>query len=379
MKRPCIKASQTSIIKMKELTVCRTGRHSIPLKTFNFNWMKHSLYFLLIGFVCFSCKKENIQTNTDFSPEKDFSPQINFEISEQIFEDKEISCIDFDLEGNAWIGSGSELINYNNTKTKTFPVGSEIRDISVGNNGKVWIGTRDKGLACFENNKFTYYTVENAGLPRDLIIDVEAAPDGSVWFSSSAHRLGGLMHFDGQNFDLYTPENSILNQNLILGLKIDNKGNVFCHSEGTVTQAKVFRIGNNNKWNKLGGEIVFYWIGSMDVNSQSEPVVVTDHSLSSCAGCYTDEVIIYRKGKWEVIDTEFEIWAFNRMFIDKRDYIWVPGSIVNGYSGYFVYDGKEWKHAEVNELEDAFVKMAKADPNNNIWICTNNGIFIINQ
>jgi hypothetical protein len=34
MKRPCRNASQTSIIKMREL-------HPIPLKTFNFNWMKN--------------------------------------------------------------------------------------------------------------------------------------------------------------------------------------------------------------------------------------------------------------------------------------------------------------------------------------------------
>ncbi len=40
MKRPCRNASQTSIIKMREL-------HPIPLKTFNFNWMK-KLFFLSI-------------------------------------------------------------------------------------------------------------------------------------------------------------------------------------------------------------------------------------------------------------------------------------------------------------------------------------------
>jgi hypothetical protein len=33
MKRPCRNASQTNLIKMREL-------HPIPLKTFNFNWMK---------------------------------------------------------------------------------------------------------------------------------------------------------------------------------------------------------------------------------------------------------------------------------------------------------------------------------------------------
>lgn len=44
MKRPCRNSSQTSIIKTREL-------HSIPLKTFNFNWMKKNIAGLLVTFV----------------------------------------------------------------------------------------------------------------------------------------------------------------------------------------------------------------------------------------------------------------------------------------------------------------------------------------
>lgn len=56
MKRPCRKASQTSIIKMREL-------HPIPLKNFNFNWMKN-YYFLplfLVLVLSISCKTKNSQ------------------------------------------------------------------------------------------------------------------------------------------------------------------------------------------------------------------------------------------------------------------------------------------------------------------------------
>ena len=41
MKRPCRNTSQTSRFKMREL-------HPIPLKTFNFNWMKHKYLFIFI-------------------------------------------------------------------------------------------------------------------------------------------------------------------------------------------------------------------------------------------------------------------------------------------------------------------------------------------
>ena len=44
MKRPCRNASQTSIIKIREL-------HPIPLKTFNFNWMKRRVLLLVSTFM----------------------------------------------------------------------------------------------------------------------------------------------------------------------------------------------------------------------------------------------------------------------------------------------------------------------------------------
>ena len=54
MKRPCTNASQTSIIQLREL-------HPIPLKTFNFNWMKKGFYLLLIilSFSIYSCSKDD--------------------------------------------------------------------------------------------------------------------------------------------------------------------------------------------------------------------------------------------------------------------------------------------------------------------------------
>jgi ligand-binding sensor domain-containing protein len=342
------------------------------IKTF---LMKRLIIVLFSIHVFCSCHKSDIVL------ENDFSPSINFKVSEWVLKGINIQCVDFEKDGNIWIASGNKLIFYpKHGGEKEYDAGSQIRDFSIDPDGKIWLATKDKGLALFLNEKFIYYTMANAGLPRDLIITVEAAPDKTVWFSCSAHQLGGLMHFDGKKFELFTPENSILNQNLILDLKIDRDGNIFVTSEGTVKQAKVFKIDNKGIWKMLDDEVEFYWIAGIDVNSKSEVVLITDHSLSSCVGCYTDEVMIHQNGKWNKIERDFELHVFFRqMFVDKRDYIWVRGIVKENETGLFVYDGKKWYRPAKGQIPDSFINSVKVDDKNSIWFCTNEGIYILKQ
>jgi len=332
--------------------------------------MKYSILFITAAFFLSSCDK-----NESFSQ---FNSAISFEVSDRILDGEKVGCVDFDSDGNAWIAVGSSLHFYDGKLSGTYEVNSEIWDISVGTDGKVWVATKDRGLALLSDGKFTYYTKENSGLPRDLIGTVEAAPDGSVWFSSSAHDLGGLMHYDGNDFELFTPENSILNQHVISDLKIDRQGNVFFTSTGKVTQAKVFMIDKRRRMTALGDDTKFYWIGSFDVNSQSEAVVVDDYSLSS-SSFYNNTVFIYRNGEWDKLEPDFSVDYINRMFVDKRDFIWVQGSIKSDYRSYFVFDGDEWHRSPKDMFSDAFIYSVKVDPHNNIWFCTNDGIYILNQ
>lgn len=333
--------------------------------------MKRKNLLFFFALFLFSCNQDAVNEN-DFS-------SVNFDVSKQILQGETITCVDFDPGGNVWIGVGSSLIFHDGTKAKSHEAGSEILDVSVGHDGKVWLATKDRGLALFSDGKFTFYTKQNAGLPRDLILAVEAATDGSVWFSSSAHQLGGLMHFDGKKFELFTPENSPINQNLIIDLKVDKTGNVFFSTEGTVTQAKVFMIDKRKGITALGGDTQFYWIGALDINSSSDVVVADDHSLSSCMGCYTNSVAVYQEGKWSKLDIDFDLDYFNRLFVDKRDYIWVQGSVKGDFQSYFVFDGHHWHRSAKGQIPDVFIYSVKVDPHNSIWFCTNNGIYILNQ
>ena len=106
-------------------------------------------------------------------------------------------------------------------------------------------------------------------------------------------------------------------------------------------------------------------------------MVATDYSLSSCGGCYKNEVSIFRNGAWNKIDEDFDVEY--RMFVDKRDFVWVMGSLKGDYESYFVFDGKEWQRSLKGQIPEAFIYSVKVDPQNNIWFCTDHGIYILKQ
>jgi hypothetical protein len=336
--------------------------------------MKLLPIFFFTLFLLFSCNKDDDEVVLNEFPE-----EINFDVSEWVLKGENTTCVDFDKDGNPWIASGSNLIFYDGLNMQSYSAGTIIQDVSVAPDGRVWLGTKEKGLARFSGGEFTFFTSENAGLPRDYVNEVEVAPNGKVWFSSSAHNLGGLMCYDNGTFSLYTPENSILNQNVIQNLKVDRDSRVYFVTLGTVGSAAVYRIDNQNNWMQLGGDATFYWIMSLDLTTDSKVYITTDHSLSSCLGCYEDEILCFEDGKWRVLEKSFYQGMFNGFFIDKRNYIWIKGGIEGSATNYFVFDGKEWHRSAEGQIPEVFIKSVKVDDQNNIWFCTDEGIFVLRQ
>jgi ligand-binding sensor domain-containing protein len=331
------------------------------------------ILFITLLFL-FSCKKDDeIALN-------EFSEAINFDVSEWVLKGENITCVDFDKDGNAWIASGSNLIFYDGLNTQSYSAGTVIQDVSVASDGRVWLGTKEKGLARFYKGEFTFYTSENAGLPRDYVNEVEVAPNGKVWFGSAAHNLGGLMCYDNGTFSLYTPENSILNQHVIQNLEVDRDSRVYFASMGTVGSAAVFRIDNQNNWKQLGGESSFYWISNLAINSKGEAFVAIDYSLSSYSG-HENYMAFFDGKKWEKLEVDFYFSILPRMIVDKRDYIWVYGygNVEGNNPGYFVFDGQNWHRSAKGQIPQVFIKSVQIDERNNIWFCSDEGIFILRQ
>jgi len=333
---------------------------------------KFGYFFILPAALLISCEKDDYLNS--------YPSEIRFDISYHLLEGKRISCIDFDKKGNAYIGSGTELYYQYHGEIKSYNTGFPVLDLAVAPDQTVWIGTNGGGLCHFEDNKFTWYNMANSGLPRDVVMNVEAGPDGTIWFASCAHKLGGLGIYDGKRFTFLTPENSPLNQNIIDDIEIGPDGNVYIATSGTVGRTNIYHISGNS-WKCLGkDEGTFYWAKSFTIGPSGSIYIVEDFSLSST--WQTDKLYKFDNDRWKNIDIGDQplLSFFTAIKADKRNYCWLTSSEGNE-STLLVFDGSKWfRSPEGLFPDDLLITTLETDSENNIWAGTwSDGIFIINQ
>jgi len=331
---------------------------------------KLGLHIVLLLFLVCACKKDDQINN--------FASKVSFDISYQLLEGRHIDCIATDNKGNVFIASNTEIYYAYKGDLKKYSIGFPVRDMAIAPDGSLWIGTNGGGLGHFDGKDFTWYTIANAGLPRDLISKVRVAPDGKVWFSCCAFKLGGLGVFDGKHFEILTPENSPLNQNVIDDIEIGPDGIVYIATSGTVGQSNIYSI-KDKTWDCLGNEKgTFYWVFSFAASQSGLLYVVEDFSLSS-SSFNTNKLYQLIDNKWQKIEIDFELGFFTRMNIDNRDYLWVTGRGEN-LPALHVYNGKSWVSSPIDLFSDEYVTAIATDNENNVWIGTyENGVYILKQ
>ena len=327
------------------------------------------IFFILTLLSGLSCEKD-----------ENFPMGVSFNVSGRMLEGEKISCIDVDYKGNVAIGSNKTLYYSNDGDEDSYDLEFEISDLAIAQDESVWIGTGGGGLGHLSGGSFTWYTSENAGLPRDYVRNVTVAPDGKIWFSSCAFRIGGLGVFDGKDFEFFTPENSPLNQNIIVDLEIDEEdGTVFIATTGTVSKTNIYRISDRS-WDCLGDEEgMFYWVFSFTLGQSGMIYLVEDFSLSSTMR--SNNLFQFEDDQWNKINSDDmpDLDFFTRIKADKRNYCWIAGSDDEA-AILHVFTGKSWITSPKDMFPDSFISTIEVDDKNNIWVGTwNNGVYILNQ
>jgi hypothetical protein len=327
-------------------------------------------FFLML--LTISCQKDKLINS--------FPEEVRFDVSNRLFEGKRIDRIATDNKGNIVVVSNKEIYYTSNKSFKTYVVDFPVMDVSIAPDETVWIGTNGGGLGHLSEKGFTWYTVANAGLPRDLVSNVEVSPDGEVWFTSCAHNLGGLGIYRGNKFEFLTPDNSPLNQNLVTDIEISADGIVYIATGGTVARTNIYRI-TDNKWECLGDEKgTFYWVWTFTTGSSGILYLVEDFSLSSYFP-NSNKLYEFRDNKWQKIVTDDVpgIGYFAPLITDKRNFCWIPGNIGDSPILY-VYNGESWIKSPIGVFPKDYITSIGVDNNNNIWVGTfSNGVFILYQ
>ncbi|TNF57038.1 MAG: regulator, partial [Burkholderiales bacterium] len=102
--------------------------------------------------------------------------------------------------------------------------------LHVDDDGVVWCGTWGGGLARFDGNTWTHYTMAD-GLPANHVFMLRSAGDGNMWVGTS----NGLAHFDGNRFLVLTTDDGLYANN-VFSMAEGEDGSIWVGSFGGVTR-----------------------------------------------------------------------------------------------------------------------------------------------
>jgi ligand-binding sensor domain-containing protein len=305
-----------------------------------------------------------------------FNPDINFTISHLLADGKNVSVLVVLDEKNYFYSVDKTLFRVENGQESAIELPSAILSMAWRKKDQsLWVGTYSSGLGCLKNSQISYINQKNNNLPRDLIRDVVCDNNGDIWFNSSAHLLGGLGRYSGEKLTIFTPSNSVLPDNLIKSMACLGE-KLYIATGGTVTQQKVVTL-ENGEWETL--PVQGYYLMDMDVDREGRVYVIDDSGLSS-SSMMTNKIYLYDKHDCKDIlleKTRFE----NTPYIlktDLRNFLWVARFTNPTAGNLAVYDGEKWQDAP-ESFPDSFINCMAVDQNNNIWLGTKDGIYILNQ
>jgi hypothetical protein len=339
--------------------------------------MKWFLICLFSGLIIYSCS--NKKTPDDVPEEQPGENEISFTISQHLFAGTAVQCIAFNNQGGYFYSVGNQIILMESGKqVASFTVNSLVYSMTYNpKDSSLYFGTKESGLGRMHNNKITWFTVENSGLPRNLVSKVIYDNAGNVWFISSASKLGGLMKYNGKTIEKFLPENSALPGNIVYDITAYG-GDVFVSAEDPKSGFFIMKINDGN-WSQVLHSKGCYIFQKVEVDHEGR-IYYTDDSREYCGGGLMPDFVVFSLINGEkVVLREGNIGTELTPYIlksDKRNYLWQAKFYKEGYETLSVYNRKEWIKAPAGFPHD-HIRCIEVDEENNIWLGTDNGIYIL--
>lgn len=152
---------------------------------------------------------------------------------------KHINTMAEDSIGNLWLGTNEDgvcifnpetqkisALQYDLMKNSKQVLSNTIHSILFGKNNKVWIGTSNAGLSCYDlsTQSFSDYTAGNGRLTNNMIYSITEDNRGNVWIGTAQ----GLNCINPTNpkTSFYTEQDGLPHAT-INGIEIDEKDNIW--------------------------------------------------------------------------------------------------------------------------------------------------------
>ncbi len=194
---------------------------------------------------------------------------------------------------------------------------NEIRCLEMGQDGTLWIGTF-AGLVAFRDGVFQTYHLHNSDLPDDNIRVIREDPGGNIWVGT---QTGGLVQFDPTQSTLYQSTNSIL---------VDNQIRFITFAADKMWTASFHHLyhldaGGWQKYTAQNSDLSSNYVNDLEVDLLGAVYLATHEGLT-----------IEREGEW----TKYYNWnsgllhnIVERVLVDERNNKWI-----GTYRGLVIYN-----------------------------------------
>ena len=279
-----------------------------------------------------------------------------------------------DSNQNIWIGTYGEGINrLNRTVFSAFSSANGLSSaltstvISDLKDGSLWIGTFGSGLNHVKEGSITTYSRKN-GLSDDYVTVLHQDKAGRIWIGTQ----NGLNLLSENKLTVYD-SNSGLSGNEISSIAESSQGNIYIGTENN--GLNLFMNGVYMPINKTDG------LTSKNINS-----LLVDKNGSVWIGTNGKGLFLYKSGVATRIDAlindgeENTIYKnFNRIFYlfeDKKGTVFV---CLNNGEILKIVNEKEVSRYQIEDLKSKPILNIIQDDNDNFWISSANGLYLINK
>lgn len=139
------------------------------------------------------------------------------------------------LNSNIYFGTSEGLAHFDGSEWNVYThdennsnsiIGNDLRNISVGSLGNIWLGTQGDGISLFDGANFTNFDITSTGgdLATNAIRAIAIDANNITWIGTKGH---GLFKFESGDWTQYNTSNSGIANNSISSLKVDNNNNLW--------------------------------------------------------------------------------------------------------------------------------------------------------
>ncbi len=197
-----------------------------------------------------------------------------------------VTCILRDGNGLLWVSWKNGLASFDGSSWKNIPEmsGKRVTSLVVQGIGIIWAGIdgdqQTGGLARFKDGEWKFYNTATTGIPSSQIISMAIDHDQRLWIGSADK---GITCYNGLEWTEYNPENTGFISARINAITIDPDGNAWA---GTSASELILFTTTNPVILSTG---------------TGKPVtsVVTDKNGMLWVGTAGAGILTYQAGKWK--------------------------------------------------------------------------------